>query len=141
MKKIISILCLLISLNLYSQESKDTVYTVRGYECSCKYHTDLADDNKVHDRSVVPAYFPGGDDEWKKFLKKNMDSKLKGRDEVQFRFEVDRDGNISDFVLLSNAPIEKFNEIKRVIGLSGKWFPAIQAGFCVKSIVRMMVAL
>ena len=124
---------------LQAQQLKDTVYAVRGYSCSCKYHFNNADDNRIFDRSQQPAQYPGGDEEWKKFLKKNLDSKLKGRDEVQFRFAVDKNGDANDFLLMNNAPVEKFNEMIRVIRLSGKWFPAVQGGFCVKSYVRMML--
>lgn len=141
MKKITCILLFFISISVYSQESKDTSFSIRGFNCVCKYHINQLDDNKIFERSVTPAYFPGSEEEWKKFLKKNLNLKLKGNNVVQFRFEIDKNGDPNNFLLMNEAPVEKFNEIIRVIRLSGKWFPAIQGGFCVKSYVRMKLEL
>ena len=141
MKKIILLFSFLSSLAVSSQEFKDTVFSVRGFTCACKYNLDIADDSKVFDRQEEPAYYPGGEKEWKKFVKQNLDTRFKGKHEVQVRFEADKNGDISDILLLNSAPSVKFDEIKRILQLSGKWFPSRQNGFCVKSFVRLVFEL
>ena len=141
MKKIFLLLSFLSSLLVSSQEFKDTIFSVRGFDCTCKYNLNSADDNKIFDRSELPAHYPGGEDEWKKFLKRNLDEKFKGKHEVHVRFQVEKTGELVDFILLNKAPAQKYNEVIRVLQLSGKWFPARQNGFCVKAYVRMMFKL
>ena len=141
MLKFSSMLCLLFSLHSYSQEFKDTTFSVSGYTCSCKYNISIEDDNNIFDRSEKPAHYPGGEDEWKKFVKKNLDKKWKGKDEVEVRFQVDKNGNLSGFILLNRAPNQKYEEVLRVLKLSGKWFPSVQNEYCVKSLVRLVFEL
>ena len=131
----------LISLGATSQGIIDTTFIISGYTCQCKYNHDHSSDSKILSRTIVPASYPGGAEEWKKFLKKNLGSKFKGWHEVQFRFDVDKNGDHSNFILLNEVPKEKFDEVIRVVQLSGKWFPAVQGGHCIKSIVRMMIEL
>lgn len=134
MKKLYLLLCLLISSYTYSQEFKDTIFSVRGFACSCKYTTNIEEDNKLFNRSEEPAYYPGGEKEWEKFLKKNLNDDFKGKKhEFRVQFVVSKDGNLSDFKLLERAVNQKYEEAIRVLKLSGKWFPAIQNGYCVKS--------
>ena len=141
MKKILLPLSFFMILELNAQDPIDTTFTVQELTCHCKYNLDSKKDSRIFERSQVPAFYPGGADQWKKFLKKNLMDKMKGWHEVQFRFEVSKDGELSSFLLLNDAPVEKFNEVVRVMQLSGKWFPALQGGYCVKSIVRMMIEL
>jgi hypothetical protein len=141
MKKFILILCLLVVSNAFSQEFKDTTFSVRHFTCQCKFNLNTLDDNKIFDRSEKSAYYPGGEEDWKKFVKRNLDTKLKGRDNVEVRFEVEKNGDLSNFLLLNRSPNQKFEEVVRVIKLSGKWFPSVQNGFCVKSYVRLSFEL
>ena len=142
MSKIIFSFFLLISvLQTYSQEFKDTTYSVRGFTCQCKYNFNIDDDNKIFDRAEKPAYYPGGEEDWKKFVKKNMDTKFKGKDNVEVRFQVDKNGDLSAFLLLNKAPNQKYEEVLRLLQSSGKWFPSLQNGYCVKSYVRLSFEL
>ncbi len=141
MKKKYFLLCLLIPSKIYSQEFKDTTFSVQGVTCQCKYNINIEDDNKIFDRSEKVAYYPGGEDEWKKFVKKNIDKSYKGKDEVIIRFEVDKNGDLSGFTLLNKSPNQKYEEVVRILKLSGKWFPSIQNGFCLKSYVRLSFEL
>ncbi|MBC7874568.1 MAG: hypothetical protein H7Y01_11255 [Ferruginibacter sp.] len=141
MKKLFLLLSFLSSLIVSSQEFTDTSFSTRGFTYSCKYNFNAGDDNRVFDRAEQPAHYPGGDAEWKKFIKKNLDEKLKGRHEVQIRFQVEKSGELTDFILLNKAPARKYEEVIRLLQSSGKWFPSKQNGFCVKSYVRMMFAL
>lgn len=144
MRQIILPILFLLSFEVSSQETKDTVFTVRGFYCSCKYNIDASGDNQIFSRNQEPSYYPGGEENWRRFLKKNLSDDFKGRDELQVRFLVDKNGDLSEFVLLNfnnKIPKEKFDEVVRVLKLSGKWFPSKQGGYCVKSYVRLMVPL
>lgn len=129
--------CLLVSCYSYCQEYKDTTFSVREFTCSCKYNFNSGDDNKIFDRSEKTAHYPGGEDEWKKFVKKNMDKGFKGKHEVEVRFLVDKNGDLSSFLLMNKSPNQKYEEVLRLLKSSGKWFPSVQNGFCVKSYVRL----
>lgn len=132
----------LLSFEVSSQETKDTVFSVRGHSCPCKYNIHASADNRIFSRTPEPAYYPGGEDSWRKFLKKNLSNDFRGKHDLQVRFLVDKNGDLSEFVLLNfnnHIPDEKFEEVIRVLKLSGKWFPSIQGGYCVKSYVRLMV--
>jgi hypothetical protein len=141
MRKILFLLSLLIGVHSYSQDYKDTTFSVRNFTCQCKFNLNALDDNKIFDRSEKPAYYPGGEKDWEKFVKRNLDKKFKGKDKVEVRFEVEKNGDLSNFLLLNRSPNQKFEEVVRVIKLSGKWFPSVQNGFCVKSYVRLSFEL
>ena len=131
------VLLLFPGLHTYSQEYKDTTFIINGASCSCKYNYNIADDVMIFDRLAKPAAYPGGESAWKKFVNKNIDKGFKGKHTVEVRFQVDKNGDMSDFILQNKAPNVKYEEVLRVIKLSGKWFPSIQNGFCVKSYVRL----
>ncbi len=120
-----------------AQEHKDTTFNVQGHTCSCKYNFNVEDDNIIFDRNATKAYYPGGEDQWKKFVKKNLDKGFKGKDEVLVRFVVDKNGDLSDFTLVNRSPNQKYEEVLRILKLSGKWFPSVQKGFCVKSYLTL----
>lgn len=141
MRKLFFLLSLIISLHTYSQDYKDTAFSVRGFTCQCKYNTNMEDDNKIFDRSEQPAYYPGGENEWKNFVKKNLDKDFKGKDKVEVRFQVDKNGDLSGFELMTRSPAQKYGEVVRVLKLSGKWFPSVQNGYCVKAYTRLTFEL
>ncbi len=141
MKKLFFLLLIFTGLHTYAQEYKDTSFSVSGIICQCKYNHDIADDNKIFDRSEQPAQYPGGEQEWKKFVKKNIDKGFKGKHTVEIRFQVDKNGDLSTFVLQNKAPNVKYEEILRLLKLSGKWFPSVQNGYCVKSYMRLSFEL
>jgi hypothetical protein len=141
MRRLILLLLLLSSLHTYSQEYKDTTYSVREFSCTCKYNLNIEDDRAIFDRDEKLAHYPGGKDEWKKFVKKNLDKDFKGKHEVELRFEVDKNGDLSGYELMTRSPAQKFQEIVRLLKLSGKWFPSIQNGYCVSSFIRLTLEL
>jgi hypothetical protein len=141
MKKLLLLLCLFDCFQAFSQDHKDTAFNVRGFTCSCKYNIDPNDDKGIFDLKGQPAYYPGGEEEWKKFVKKNLDKGFKGKHEVRVRFLVDKNGGLSGFTLLNKAPDQKYEEVLRILRLSGKWFPSVQDGFCIKSYVSMVFEL
>lgn len=138
-------LCIICSLLccgwLQAQQYTDTVFTVGEFTCACRYHLNPEDDNRIFDHNAGPARYPGGEDAWNKYVKKNMDKSWKGKDKVEVRFQVDRNGDLSGFILLNKAPNQKYEEVVRLLKSSGKWFPAVQKGFCVKSPVRLVFEL
>ncbi|MBK6937907.1 MAG: hypothetical protein IPH18_14265 [Chitinophagaceae bacterium] len=137
MKLSVFFLFLFIALRVSSQEYTDTIFTVRDNICSCKYSKQDGDDNKIFDRSEQPARYPGGEEEWNKFLKKNLYSDFTGKKhEFTVHFMVNKNGMLSDFRLLDRTVVQKFDEAVRVLKLSGPWFPAIQHGYCVKAYYR-----
>jgi hypothetical protein len=138
MKIILLFICCFISSLLFSQTTKDTTFSIRGNTCQCKLVTEGTADVKPFDLNEKPAYYPGGEDEWKKFVKKNIDKKLKGKDVVEVHVEINEKGELSGFRLLSRAANQKYEEAVYILKLSGKWFPAIQNGYCVKSVKRLV---
>ena len=140
-KLLFTLLLFSVSLNGYPQEYKDTTFSVKEFTCSCKYNLNIADDNGIFDRFENPAHYPGGEKKKKKFVKKNLDKGFKGKDEVEVRFQVDKNGDLSGFTLLNRAPNQKYEEVLRILKLSGKWFPSVQNGYCVKSSVRLVFEL
>jgi hypothetical protein len=141
MGKALLFFSLLSTTFLSAQEYKDTTLTVREHTCSCKYNLNAEDDSKVFDRSAKDAYYPGGEEALDKFVRKNIDKKLKGKHTVELRFQVDRNGDLGGFSLSNTAPAQKYEEVVRVLKLSGKWFPSLQSGFCVKSYVHLAFEL
>jgi hypothetical protein len=149
MRNLFLLFFFVISLPAVSQEYKDTTFSVRGFTCSCKYNFNTEDDKNIYINdgsgifSVVgrDAYYPGGNDEWKKFLKKNLNKGFKGNDNVEVNFQVDKNGGLSGFELRNRAPVQKYYEVIRVLKLSGKWFPAIRNGYCVTSSLNLTFEL
>lgn len=124
-----------------AQSYKDTVLTVGEFSCACKYHINPEDDSRIFDHNAGTARYPGGEEAWEKFVKKNMDKSWKGKDKVEIRFQVDRNGDLASFMLLNKAPNQKYEEVVRLLKSSGKWFPSVQKGFCVKSYLRLAFEL
>lgn len=143
MRKFFCFFLCLAALKASSQEYKDTTFWIRGASCSCKYNLKAADDLAVSlsgglgtkSTAERPAYYSADNDDWAKFLKKNLDKGYKGKHGVEVRFQVDKNGDLSGFELLSKSPAQKYQEVVRVLKLSGKWFPAIRNGYCIGSAV------
>ena len=114
---------------------------MRDFTCACKLHARKEDDNGEFDLHAKDAGYPGGPQVLKKFLKDNIDKSLKGKHSVELRFNVDRNGDISGFTLLNNTPAQKYEEVVRVLKLSGKWFPAVHNGYCIQTVYRLQVEL
>jgi hypothetical protein len=141
MRKFFFLLLLFTGFQGFSQKFKDTTFSVREFTCTCKYDKDTIEFKGIFDRSEQPAYYPGGESEWKKFLKKNLNNSFKGKHKVEIRFGVDKNGNLFAFEIMNRAPAQKFEEVVRVLKLSGKWFPAMQNGFCVRAWVWLALEL
>lgn len=78
-----------------------------------------------------PASYPGGIKQWGLFLQRNLryphaaiDKNIEGIVAVQF--VVDKEGNASEFQIISSPDPLLSNEVLRLMNKSGKWEPAIQ---------------
>lgn len=85
----------------------------------------------------IPAKFDG---DWKRFLEKNLNPQTPvdngapaGRYTVRIKFVVDKEGNVSDIVPLTNLGFGMEDEAIRVLKKAKKWEPAIQNGYKVKA--------
>ena len=142
MKKLFALGFLLMKFQAHAQQIKDTTFSVRGFTCQCKYNTiieDKEDKNKIFYRAEESAYYPGGENEWNSFIEENLDTNLKGKKKI-FSVEViiNKEGNLTYFRLADKAKKKKYEEALRLLKMSGKWFPAIQNGYCVKSYHRIV---
>ncbi len=79
-----------------------------------------------------PAKFPGGDEAWKRYLERNLNTKVsapKGVYTVHVQFIVNKDGSISN--VKAEAPKDCQacgQEAENLIRKGPKWEPAVQNG-------------
>lgn len=92
----------------------------------------------IYTKPDVLASFPGGEEAWKKYVKKNLKYPKKAwwdevESEVQVKLIIEKDGKISgaQHMNISNYGFEQ--EAVRLVLKSGKWRPAIHRGRPVKS--------
>lgn len=81
---------------------------------------------------VIPSY-PGGDEAWKKYLKKNVKYPRKAwweelEADVGLEFTIKKDGSITDIVHLTVVGWGFEEEAIRLLKKSGKWIPALKNG-------------
>jgi protein TonB len=101
--------------------------------------------NQIFIKTEIEAAFPGGDIAWMHFLNKHLhypddaiSNEIQGTVIVQFI--VDTAGNISDIKAVSGPTKGGLREESvRVVGLSGKWVPALQNGHQVRSYKKVPI--
>lgn len=87
-------------------------------------------DGKVYTKVEIEATYPGGREEWTKFLRANISSKVPTRKapvgtyQVIVRFIVGKDGYLSEVTPETNFGYGMENEVIRLIKKSPKWIPA-----------------
>lgn len=107
-------------------------------------HEPAGNDDIIFDRVEIESSYPGGIENWRRFLLKNfhpdkaIEEGIGGT--VIVKFVVDKEGNVSDVEAIS-GPEPLRLEAVRVIKKSGKWSPAIQNGRMVKSYKRQPIIL
>ncbi|MBL7697894.1 MAG: energy transducer TonB [Chitinophagaceae bacterium] len=86
----------------------------------------------------IESTYPGGMSAWKRFLIRTLNypgearqNEIQGR--VTVKFIVDAEGKVSNIEAVA-GPEELKSEAIRVISKSGKWIPAVQNGYHVKSV-------
>jgi protein TonB len=91
--------------------------------------------NKVFTKVEIDAQFPGGDAGWKRYLENNLNSQVPadngadpGAYTVVAKFIVDRNGNLSDIVCVSDPGHGTCAEVLRLLKKTKGWTPAVQNG-------------
>lgn len=97
--------------------------------------------DSIIDNPEIHAEYRGGEQEWTKFITKYINPLIPiingaplGEYRVTATFIINRDGTISDFVVLNDPGYGTAKELLRVLKKSSKWKPAIHNGQNVKSI-------
>ena len=92
------------------------------------------------ERVEVEATFPGGIDEWRHFLERNLNPSVPvdngapcGKYTVYVQFIVDKDGRVSDIKPLTREGFGMEQEVVRIMKESGSWDPAMMKGKPVKA--------
>lgn len=110
-----------------------------------------SDNDLIFSSVEIPAEFPGGQDAWRMFLMKNLNSRSVAnqvtmakdqkswRQTAMARFIVGINGELTD-ITIENAVLPAVAaEAKRVLALSPKWLPARQNGRKVKAYHRQPI--
>jgi protein TonB len=112
------VILLTLALSSFSKESNSSVH----YSATFQTNT-------------TPPHFPGGDEQWRKFLEKNMNRDLpvengasSGNYVAIVTFLIDANGNISEIKLLKNPRYGMGEEAVRLMKISPKWTPATKDG-------------
>jgi protein TonB len=103
---------------------------------------DVPTEPDIFERVEIEAEFPGGVNKWRQYLERNLrvdDQVPEGTYAVLIQFVVDRDGNISDVIALTDHGYGMEDEAKRVIKRGPKWNPAIQNGREVKAYRKQLI--
>lgn len=142
LKKLLLLIFLTLHLAVaFCQPSGNSDKNFNLKDCENILKTDT-----IFKRPQIAAAYPGGEAEWQKFLKKNLDMSIgpfnnapEGTHEVIVRFIVNRNGDIC-----SVRPETKFGygieeEIIRVIKKSKHWNPALNNGIPVISYKRLKI--
>jgi hypothetical protein len=92
------------------------------------------------ERVETEATFPGGIDEWRHFLERNLNPAVPvdngapcGKYTVYVQFIVDKDGRVSDIKPLTHLGYGMEQEVVRIMKESGSWDPAVMKGKPVKA--------
>lgn len=117
------VLFLLISSKLFSQPAASTDTT-----------------KAIFERVDTEATFPGGIDEWRHFLERNLNPNVPvdngapcGKYTVYVQFIVDKEGRVSDIKPLTREGFGMEQEVVRIMKESGTWDPAMMTGKPVKA--------
>lgn len=124
MKKIIALLILLYSIDIFSQSAENqednNIYAIAGIDVKPEFPGGLEKLNALVNES---------------YLKGEFASEIKGK--VYAIFVVEKDGSLSDVKILRGVDAAKAKEIIRILKSLPKWNPGKQNG----TIVRVMYAL
>lgn len=104
------------------------------------------DENFVFEKVEIEASFPGGNAKWKQYLERNCNGQVasdngapEGTYTTIVQFVVDKEGNLSEIVALTNHGYGMEQEAIRVIKRGPKWNPAIQNGVQVKAYRKQLI--
>jgi GldM C-terminal domain len=96
--------------------------------------TDSAD-NKIFSKVETEAGYPGGNEAWRIFLTRNLDTDVAAKNgapashyRVMAKFVVSKTGDLTNISFETKTGYGTEEEVKRVLAKSGKWQPAFQNG-------------
>jgi hypothetical protein len=136
MRKLILLLVVFCSTKSFAQQN-DTIFSIGGNSCKCIFQGE-GEVRKIFDKAQQAPSFPGGSKAWKEFLKDNLSNLFSAeKEEFIIEFVVHPEGHLSDIKRKSSISDNKFQEVKRILLLSGKWCPAAQHGRCVRAYHRI----
>lgn len=117
--------------------------TIAGTGLSAHKADDV--DNEFYSIQIA-AEFPGGKDQWMRFLERNLNREAPtdagapaGKYTVAVSFKVDEHGNLSDIVAENDPGFGTAEEAVRVIKKGPTWKPAIQNGRTVPYRVKQTI--
>ena len=109
-----------------------------------QYNINIPDNTVYNTAGIdVKPEFPGGIDEFNKFIAKNYNSPnqagLKGK--VYVTFIIEKDGSLTDIKVLRDIGYGTGKEAIRVLGLSPKWLPGEQNGKKVRCTYSLPISI
>lgn len=118
---ILPVLCLLLSVKSFAQFPPPPPYDSAKTE------------NKIFTKVDVEASYPGGDNAWRDFLRKNLNPSVpvdydapSGKYTTIIKFVVSNNGTLSNITAETNLRYGMEEEVIRIIKKSGTWIPAEQ---------------
>jgi hypothetical protein len=118
----------------------DQEKVVAGVQLSKHQLKEVTVVDRVFTALEVEPAFPGGDDAWRKYLERNLNSGVPsangapvGSYAVQVQFIVDEQGVISSLKALTNKGYGMEDEVIRTIKSGPNWKPGVQNGKVVKA--------
>lgn len=120
LKQFLSVFIVFITLNAGAQNDRGDSAVIDG---------------KAYTKVEVEAGYPGGDEAWKKFLMKTLNSEVPGKNHspaghftVIAKFIVTKNGTVDSIAAETTNGFGMEEEVIRVIKKSGSWTPAMQNG-------------
>ena len=112
-----------------------------------KIDSKKAEENRVYNRNEVDkvAHFPNEKFSWKKYLIKKsrynkFDKKFQAKGKVYLSFIVEKDGSVSDAVILRGLNSKCDEDALWLIRTSKKWVPALSKSKIVRSKVHCVIS-
>ncbi len=119
---------------------KSSACDIKRYGITDTVPVTDGEESRIFNKVEIEARYPGGDNEWRKFLERNINADVAVRHKapaglytVVVIFVVDREGKVSDIRALTNHGYGMEEEVIRLLKRAPLWEPAIQDGRKVKA--------
>jgi len=102
-----------------------------GTEADIKTEAEVVDPNAIYTAVEVLPEYPGGEEEFRKFIRRNYEAPNIDRDikgVVLLQFVVETDGSLTDIKVLRDLGYGTGTEAVRVLKKAKKWNPGVQNG-------------
>lgn len=118
-----------------------------GKEQGCKCYSETGKELETSLCIVKFAVLGNSEKDWRRFLEKNLNANTpvdhgspEGLYTVYVRFTVDAEGNLTDFIPLTDNGFGMEEEVLRILKMSPKWTPVYRYGRYVKNYVKQPVS-